>query len=73
MRSAPSRLSALLRQGHFVVTAELSAIDSPDPAVTLNRAAALRGHADAVNCTDNTGAHVHLSSMAAAHLLAQSG
>ena len=73
MRSAPSRLAALLRQGHFVVTAELSAIDSPDPAVTLNRAAALRGHADAVNCTDNTGAHVHLSPLAAAHLVSEAG
>jgi methylenetetrahydrofolate reductase (NADPH) len=28
---------------------------------------------DAVNCTDNTGAHVHLSAMAAAHLLAEKG
>ena len=51
MRSAPSRLAALLRQGHFVVTAELSAIDSPDPAVTLNRAAALRGRSGATIAT----------------------
>jgi methylenetetrahydrofolate reductase (NADPH) len=37
------------------------------------RAAALRGHADAVNCTDNTGAHVHLSPLAAAHLVDGAG
>ena len=73
MRTPPSHLAALLQQGHFVVTAEMSAVDSPDPGVTLARAAALRGHADAVNCTDNTGAHVHLSALAAAHLVNEAG
>ncbi|HYM49467.1 MAG TPA: methylenetetrahydrofolate reductase [Candidatus Limnocylindrales bacterium] len=73
MSHPPSRLGELLQRGEFVVTAELSAIDSPDPAVTIARASRLRAHADAINCTDNTGAHVHLSPLAAAHLLAEAG
>lgn len=73
MPTPPSRLAALLERGQFVVTAELSAIDSPDPAVTVRRAGILRSHADAVNCTDNTGAHVHLAPLAAAHLLQEVG
>ena len=65
----PSRLADLLREGHFVVTAELSSGNSPDPEATWRRAEVLHGSVDAINCTDNTGAHVHMSSLAAAHLL----
>ena len=68
-----SRLADLLRQGQFVVTAELSSSDSADPQDSLRHAETLRGSVDAINCTDNTGAHVHLSSLAAAHLLVQEG
>jgi methylenetetrahydrofolate reductase (NADPH) len=68
-----SRLADRLRGGEFVVTAELSSSDSADPQDTLRNAEKLRGAVDAVNCTDNTGAHVHLSAMAAAHLLAENG
>lgn len=73
MRQAPSRLATLLEQGEFVVTAELPAVDSPDPAVTVAHGTTLRPYTDAINCTDNTGAHVHLSPLAAAHLLAEAG
>lgn len=65
----PSRLARLLHDGQFVVTAELTSSDSPDPAAVWRRADVLRGAVDAVNCTDNTSAHVHLSAIAAAHLL----
>lgn len=68
-----SRLAALLREGHFVVTAELTAANSADPEATWRRADVLRGFVDAINCTDNTGAHVHISSLAAAHLLVDKG
>src|SRR3989440_7471019 len=71
--SGISRLADLLRAGQFVVTAELAASDSADPEVVGRNGDQLRGVADAINCTDNTGAHVHLSSMAAAHLLAERG
>ena len=66
-----SRLSALLRAGEFVVTAELSSNDSANPEATWRQAETLRGYVDAINCTDNTGAHVHLSPLAAAHLLVE--
>src|SRR2546423_14879368 len=69
----PSRLAGLLREGRFVVTAELSSSNSADPDATWRRAEVLRGSVDAINCTDNTGAHVHISSLAAAHLLVEKG
>lgn len=71
--TGPSRLAGLLHEGHFVVTAELSSSNSADPEATWRQAAVLRGSVDAINCTDNTGAHVHLSSLAAAHLLVEKG
>src|SRR2546427_10200893 len=73
MDRAPSRLAGLLRRGQFVVTAELSAVDSADPGAVFRKGDPLRDHVDAVNCTDNTGAHVHLSSLAAARLLIDRG
>ena len=68
-----SRFAGLLREGTFVVTAELSSTDSADPEATWRNAEVLRGYVDALNCTDNTGAHVHISSLAAAHLLVERG
>src|SRR6267378_942059 len=73
MDRAPSRLAGLLHRGQFVVTAELSAVDSADPEAVFRKVDLLRHHVDAVNCTDNTGAHVHLSSLAAARLLIDRG
>src|SRR6202158_867457 len=69
----PSRLADLLRDGRFVVTAELSSVNSADPEATWRRGEVLRGSVDAINGTDNTGAHVHMSSVAAAHLLVEKG
>lgn len=71
--ATPSRFAGLLRDGTFVVTAELSSTDSADPQATWRNADVLRGYVDALNCTDNTGAHVHISSLAAAHLLVEKG
>ena len=68
-----SRLAQFLREGRFVVTAELTSTDSADPEATWRNAEMLRGVVDAINCTDNTSAHVHLSSLAAAHLLIEKG
>lgn len=68
-----SRLAGLLRDGQFVVTAELTSSDSADPEVVARNGEMLRGVVDAINCTDNTGAHVHLSAIAAAHLLVERG
>ncbi len=71
--AARSGLHRLLQAGEFVVTAELAAIDAADPAAVGGAAAALRGSVDAVNCTDNSAAHTHLSPVAAARLLIEDG
>ncbi|MGH9368005.1 MAG: methylenetetrahydrofolate reductase [Thermoanaerobaculia bacterium] len=68
-----SRLEALLRAGHFVVTAEMQPSNSADPDEVRRRASELRGRVDAANCTDNPAARPHLCSVAAGHLVARSG
>jgi 5,10-methylenetetrahydrofolate reductase len=73
-RSDPrSGLHELLRTGTFVVTAELQATDGGDVASVYAAADALVGKVDAVNCTDNSSAHPHLSPLAAAGLLVDRG
>ncbi|HEX7052763.1 MAG TPA: methylenetetrahydrofolate reductase [Burkholderiales bacterium] len=72
-RRAASVLQARLRSGEFVVTAEITPPVSTDPAEFLRRAMPLKGLATAVNVTDGAGAKVHLSSLATAHFLVQSG
>ncbi len=64
-----SGLHRRLLSGGFAVTAELETTDSSDPASVIELAERLRGKVDAVNCTDNSSAHPHLASLAAAHLL----
>jgi methylenetetrahydrofolate reductase (NADPH) len=72
-RRAASELQARLRSGQFVVTAEITPPVSTDPAEFLRRALPLKGLVTAVNVTDGAGAKVHLSSLATAHFLVQSG
>ena len=72
-RRAASELQVRLRSGQFVVTAEITPPVSTDPAEFLRRAMPLKGLATAVNVTDGAGAKVHLSSLATAHFLVQSG
>ena len=60
-----------LKEGDFVVTAEITPPVSTDPAEFLQRAMPLRGLATAINVTDGAGAKVHLSSLVAAHFLLQ--
>ena len=73
MSVARSRLHELLLSEEFVVTTELQTTDSADPASVLELAEGLRGRVDAVNCTDNSAAHPHVSGVAAAHLLIDAG
>jgi len=72
-RRAASELQARLRSGRFVITAEITPPVSTDPAEFLRRAMPLKGLATAVNVTDGAGAKVHMSSLATAHFLVQSG
>jgi methylenetetrahydrofolate reductase (NADPH) len=68
-----SRLQSELSSGRFVVTAEVSPPVSIDPTEFISRAIPLKGLATAVNVTDGAGAKAHLSSLVAAHFLAQNG
>jgi len=71
--SAVSELQKRLRDGSFVVTAELSPPVSTDPTEFIERAIALRGLATAINVTDGAGSKAHMSSLAAAHFLVRNG
>jgi methylenetetrahydrofolate reductase (NADH) len=71
--SAVSELHKHLRNGSFVVTAELSPPVSTDPSEFIEHALALRGLVTAINVTDGAGSKAHMSSLAAAHFLVRNG
>jgi methylenetetrahydrofolate reductase (NADPH) len=58
-----------LRQGDFVMTAEIAPPVSCEAQDLRNKAAQLKGVADAVNVTDGAGARAHMSALAAASIL----
>ncbi len=68
-----SRLEQILRNGEFAVTAELNPPDSADPESVYIRAKELGGVCDALNATDASGAHVHMSSVGVCALLTRAG
>ncbi|MFC1823432.1 methylenetetrahydrofolate reductase [Thermodesulfobacteriota bacterium] len=68
-----SRLSEVLEQGKFAVTAECGPPKGADPEVVLEKAELLKGKVDAVNVTDNQTAIVRMSSLAACDLLIRAG
>jgi methylenetetrahydrofolate reductase (NADH) len=70
---ANSRLERVLRSGRFAVTAELAPADSADPQAIYDRAMVLAEVVDGINVTDASGAHCHMSSVAASALLVQAG
>ncbi len=69
---AGSRLERVLRSGRFAVTAELAPLDTSDPDAVFDRALVLAEVCDAINVTDASGAHVHMSSLAVCSLLTHS-
>jgi methylenetetrahydrofolate reductase (NADPH) len=69
----PHTFQDRLRQGRFVITAELAPPVSCDAQDLLRRGAGLKGLADAVNVTDGAGARAHMSALAAASLLIGAG
>src|ERR1700691_3445055 len=69
----PYTLQDRLREGRFVMTAELAPPVSFNAQELVPRAAALKGMADAVNVTDGAGARAHMSALAAASLLIGAG
>ena len=77
LHGAPSGLEQACRArraaGELVVTVEIAPPDSPDPAPLIARAAHFAGLADGINITDGAGGNCHMSSVAAASVLAASG
>jgi methylenetetrahydrofolate reductase (NADPH) len=71
--SSPGRLERVLRAGAFAVTAEISPPDSADPDDVYERAALFDGSVDAINATDGSGAHCHMSSVGMCSLLTRHG
>ena len=68
-----SHLHERFLSGDFVVTSELQTTDGGDPEEVAEVAAPLVSRVDAVNCTDNSAAHPHISQVAAAAVLLRSG
>jgi len=70
---AGSNLERVLASGGFAVTVEIGPPRGPAPDKLLEKAAPLKGIADAYNVTDNQTAVVRMSSIAAARLLLDAG
>ena len=62
-----------VRSGRFLITVEVAPPDSADPAPLIARASKFRGLVDAINITDGAGGNCHMSSAAAAAVLAANG
>lgn len=67
------RLERVLRRGEFAVTAEINPPDSADPDEIEQRIRPFEGWVDAINATDGSGAHCHMSSVAVSALLIRLG
>ncbi len=67
------RFERVLRAGHFAVTTEIAPPDSSDPREVLIRARLFDGYVDAINATDGSGAHCHMSSLAVCAILTRVG
>src|SRR4029077_19005057 len=68
-----SALEQRLRDGRFVLTAEVVPPAACDADALLQKARPLAGLADAVNVTDGAGARAHMGATAAAAILQQHG
>ena len=68
-----SRLQKRLDAGEFVITVEVCPPKGCDCGEFLEKAGNLRDYVDAVNVTDNQGANMRISPLAAAALLVRSG
>ena len=67
------RLERVLRRSEFAVTAEINPPDSADPDEIEHRIKPFEGWVDAINATDGSGAHCHMSSIAVSALLIRMG
>ena len=67
------KLSELLKEGKFVVTAEVAPPKGVDVSEMLKNAEYLRGKVHAVNVTDQQSSVMRLGSLASCHLLKEAG
>ncbi|MEM0492418.1 MAG: methylenetetrahydrofolate reductase [Candidatus Thermoplasmatota archaeon] len=68
-----SNLHRMIKEGYFIVTAEIGPPKGADPNKINEKAYLLKGHADAYNLTDNQTAVVRMSSIASSVLLINKG
>ena len=61
-----SRLQQKLDAGEFVITAEVCPPKGSDCGEFLEKSSNLRGYVDCINVTDNQGANMRISPLAAA-------
>jgi methylenetetrahydrofolate reductase (NADPH) len=73
MYRSTGEFEKLLRSGRFAVTCELTPPDSANPKKVFEEAALLAGSSHALNATDGSGAHCHMSSVAICALLTRKG
>jgi methylenetetrahydrofolate reductase (NADPH) len=73
MQGSVQTLQDKLKNGRFVITAEIAPPATSDPAELIAKAAPLKGLADAVNVTDGAGARAHLAAVTAAAILREHG
>src|SRR4051812_1218011 len=72
-RNHNTNFESKLREGRFVLTAEVTPPLSCRREDLLARAVALKAQADAVNITDGAGAHAHMDAVIAATILQENG
>jgi methylenetetrahydrofolate reductase (NADPH) len=70
---SPGRLERVLRAGTFAVTTEIAPPESADPLEVYERASMFDGYVHAINATDGSGAHCHMSSVSMCALLTRRG
>jgi len=73
MTANSSILQKKLSRGEFVVTAEVCPPKGCDPTLFLQQSRDLQGIVDAINVTDNQGANMRISPLAASALLLREG
>jgi len=73
MTATPSRLQQKLETAEFVITAEVCPPKGADCNAFMQSARGLAPLVDAINVTDNQGAHMRISPLAAAALLLREG
>ena len=73
MTTSPSNLQQKLSRGEFVITAEVCPPKGCDPSLFIHHSRELAKIIDAINVTDNQGANMRISPLAAAFLLLNEG